>query len=83
MLLSLDQVQQIATEVIREEHPELEVIGARTSVGGSPYTEVTVTLHGCRAEPCVIVIGAERNASEATFRSAVAKEVDEHLRHHR
>jgi hypothetical protein len=83
MLLSLPEVQRIAADVAHSTNPELEVVAAITSVAGSAYTEVTVTIHGCRQEPCVLVIGAERNASESKFRSEVAEKLRQHLDRHR
>ena len=83
MLLSLPEVQRIAADVAQSKDPKLEVVAAITSVAGSPYTEVTVTIHGCQREPCVLVIGAERNASESKFRSEVAEKLQQHLDQHR
>jgi hypothetical protein len=83
MRLELAEVKRIAEEVARTEDPSVEVVGATTAEGGSAYTELTVTLHGCREEPCRIVIGADRSGGESALRDAFASRLREHLDQHR
>src|SRR5262249_25499852 len=71
MTLELAEVRRIAEDVVRTEDPALEVIAATTE-GGAAYTEVTVTIRGCEEEPCRLVIGADRGASESALRSSIA-----------
>jgi hypothetical protein len=79
MLLSLTQVKRIATDVARAHDPRVEVVGATISSGGSPYTEVTMTVHDSQAQPYVIVVGAERDEAEAQLRSTIAAELRQRL----
>ena len=51
MTIALADVKRIATDVARGQDPALEVVSASTAEGGSAYTEVTVTIRGCRQEP--------------------------------
>jgi hypothetical protein len=83
MPIELAEVKRIAQDVAHAHDPALEVVGASTAEGGSAYTEVTVTIHGCRKEPCMIVIGADRSGEEAALRSEFASRLREHLEQHR
>ena len=51
MLLTLADVQRIATEVAARESQDLSV-AVTPSEGESAYAELIVTLMGCAAEPC-------------------------------
>ena len=62
MLLTLADVQRIATEVAARESHDLSVAVTR-SEGESAYAELIVTLMGCAAEPCRILIGVDREVS--------------------
>jgi hypothetical protein len=83
MPLSLSEVTRIATDVVRAERPDLEVVSATTAEGGSAYTEVMMTIRGCREEPCRIVIGADRSNGEPALRTEIATRLREHLDQHR
>ena len=81
MNLSLTDVRRIAAEVAREQNPALEVVAAHAEAD-SNYTEVIITVHGCSAEPCQIIMGVSREATEAEFRVAVRQQLNEHLYEH-
>jgi hypothetical protein len=83
MTIALADVKRIAADVARTESPDLEVVSASTAEGGAAYTEVTVTIRGCRKEPCRIVIGADRSGDESGLRSAFATRLREHMAEHR
>ena len=82
MPLNLTDVRRIAAEVARKENPELEVVAARAE-SDSPYTEVIITIRGCSTEPCQLMIGVSRDATEDEFRVAVHDRLHEHLYEHR
>lgn len=82
MPLSLDGARQIAGEVIRGLNPGGQVLAATTAEGGSDYTEIFVSIRGCTAEPCHMVIGVNRNTSDDEFRSAVASSFTRHMSSH-
>ena len=82
MPLNLTDVRRIAAEVARKENPDLEVVAARAE-RDSPYTEVIITIRGCSAEPCQLLIGVSRDATEHEFRVSVHDRLREHLDGHR
>jgi hypothetical protein len=71
MAFTLTEVRRIASDVARLQNPALEVVSATSTDGDSGYTEVMLTVRGCRSEPCLLMIGVSRNASEAELRQAV------------
>ena len=72
---------RLAEEVAHDRFPSLQVVAAVVE-GESGYTEVLMTVRGCREEPCQIMIGLSRDASASDFRAAIAKRVAEHLDEH-
>ena len=82
MSLKLTDVRRIATEVTRDQFPALEIVGA-VAEGDSGYTEILMTVRGCRQEPCQIMIGLNRDATEPEFREAVHERLREHLEDHK
>lgn len=82
MHMKLSDVQRIASEVAREQGDRLKVEGAVPAAGESAYTEVLLTVRGCQEEPCLVVIGVSRDASESSIRAAVAARLREHLLSH-
>jgi hypothetical protein len=82
MALSLEDVRRIADEVIRQENPAMQVLAATTAEGGSDYTEIIVTVLGCHTEPCRLILGLNRQASEPVFRRTVAEKFRQHLKEH-
>jgi hypothetical protein len=82
MAITLKELRRIATDVARQENPALEVISATSTEGDSGYTEVMLTVRGCRAEPCRVMIGVIRDASEAELRRAVADRLRAHAAEH-
>jgi len=82
MSLRLTDVRRIAREVTRDQFPGLEIVGA-VAKGDSGYTEVLMTVRGCRQEPCQIMIGLNRDTSESEFRKAIHERLREHVDEHR
>ena len=82
MAFTLTEVRRIASDVARQQNPALEVISATSADGDSGYTEVMLTVRGCRAEPCLLMIGVSRNASEAELRQAVIDRLRVHAAEH-
>lgn len=81
MALKLADVRRIASEVAQNQFPSLEIVAA-VAEGESGYTEVLMTVRGCRQEPCQIMIGLSRDASESEFRAAIGERLREHLDEH-
>jgi hypothetical protein len=80
--MKISDVHRIAIEVAREQDDRLEVEGAVPAGGDSAYTEVILTIRECQDEPCLLVIGLIRDASESSIRAAVAERLREHLHSH-
>lgn len=83
MSVTLTEVQRIAADVARRQDRRLEVIGAVPAEGEPVYAEVILTLRGCQAEPCRIMIGVRRDSSESEIRDAVTDRLRQHLDEHR
>jgi hypothetical protein len=83
MSMKPTDVQRIAVDVARELDDAVEVVAAVPTTGDSAYTEVVLTIRGCQDEPCVVVVGVSRDASESSIRVAVAEQMRGHLRDHR
>jgi hypothetical protein len=83
MSLTLPDVRRIAADVARQQDSSLEVVAATPSEGESAYTEVLLTVHGCRSEPCRLIIGFSRDASEPECRRAIEAQLQQHLAKHR
>jgi hypothetical protein len=79
--LNLTDVRRIAGEVAHAQNPALEVIAARAD-HDSTYTEVFLTLPGCSAEPCTLIVGVSRDGSEVDFRAAIRERLADHLDGH-
>ena len=82
MALTLLQVRQISADVAQHQQPPLDVVAAARVGEESSYAEVVLTVRGCRAEPCLVMIGVDRNASEQEFRDVVNARLKEHLTQH-
>jgi len=83
MSVTLTDVQRIAADVARQEDRRLEVVAAIPAQGEAAYAEVALTIRGCRAEPCRMMIGVSRNASESDIRATVTDRLRQHLDEHR
>ena len=82
MSVSLNDLQRIAADVARQADDRLEVVAAIPAEGSPVYTEVMLTLRGCRLEPCRMMVGVRRDASESEIRHAVADRLRQHLDEH-
>jgi len=83
MALPLSEVRRISADVAQRQSPPLDVVAATRAGEDSSYAEVILTIRGCRTEPCMVVIGVSRNASEPEFRDSVDARLREHLNEHR
>jgi hypothetical protein len=80
--LTLTDVRRIASDVARQQDPRLEVMGAAPAEGESTYAEVILTVTGCRVEPCRVVVGVRRDASELECRRTFEQRLQQHLAQH-
>ena len=82
MHLTLSDVRRISADVAKAQTPPLDVLAATPVGEESSYAEVILTIRGCQAEPCVLVIGVSRNASEPELRASIRERLREHLIDH-
>ena len=83
MALTLRDLRRIAAGVASQQDPPLDVIAAAPAQGESTYVEVILTIRGCSVEPCRVIIGVSRNASEREVQSAVKARLQQHVAEHR
>jgi hypothetical protein len=60
MALSLDMVTEISRAVVAEQTPALQVVNVASSDGGSGRVELLITVVGCHAEPCRLLLNLSR-----------------------
>jgi hypothetical protein len=82
MVLSASDVERIASEAAQTTSSSLAVSGVTFSGGGSGYSEVLITVRGCRTPPCQIALGVFRDISETALREEIATSLRRHLQEH-
>jgi hypothetical protein len=80
--LTLTEVRDIVADVAKEQHSELDIVGATRSEGDSGYAEVIVSIRGCQIEPCRLVIGVNRNVTKMELRHTVSDRLRRHNEEH-
>jgi len=80
--LSLADVRRVTADVARQHDPALDVLGAIPAEEGVYYSEVILTIRGCATEPCRVVIGVSREASEKELGETVKERLQEHWAEH-
>jgi hypothetical protein len=81
-MLRITDIQRVATEVAARRNPDLKVIAVTRTGSDSAYAEVVVKILGCAEEPCQLMIGLSRDASESTVRHTFETELSQHLEKH-
>jgi hypothetical protein len=81
--MSLGEAQKrcLSLDVIRQHAAPLELIGLMASEGGSERVEIMVTVKGCHAEPCRLLLNlsrADRDTLEAELRKALQDALHTH-----
>lgn len=79
MKLSATDVSRIASQVVQDVSSGLSVTGVAISGGDTGYTEVHVTVLGCHAEPCHLILSVFRDVSEDTLRQDITTSLRAHL----
>jgi hypothetical protein len=83
MPLAQDEITTISLDVIRQHAAHLELVGLMASEGGSDRVEIMVTVKGCHAEPCRLLLNlsrADKETLEAELRSALREALVTHAR---
>ena len=81
--LPLDQeaIALICRRVIQQHPRQLELIGVMASEGGSDRVEIMVTVKGCHAEPCRLLLNLSRS-NRAELESELSRTLEEQLVSH-
>jgi hypothetical protein len=80
LTLKLSDVYRVATDVASTVEPPLDVVAATPS--NETYSEILLTVRGCRTEPCRILVGVSRAISEADLRDALRHQLLQRLAEH-
>jgi hypothetical protein len=81
MLLSLAEVTRIAETVAREQTPRLKIAGVASRDGDSGRVELLVTVTGCHAEPCTLVLNLSREEPRQ-LRAELERQLTDAVRAH-
>jgi hypothetical protein len=76
MSLDLQLVREIASQVAREQHEQLQVVGVRAS---GEYAEILLSLNDCTIDPCRVMLGVLRDTDPRSLRSSIADSLHRHL----
>ncbi len=79
--LAHEDIVVISRDVIRQYSPSLNFVGVMASEGGSGRVEIMVTVKGCHAEPCRLLLNLPRS-NRATLESELRRTLEEQLRSH-
>lgn len=79
MKLSATDVSRIASQVVQDMACDMSVTGVAISGGDTGYTEVHVSIVGCHAEPCHLILSVFRDVSEDTLRRDLMTNLRTHL----
>ena len=82
--LTIDTVTALGRAVATDHDPRLRVVGVTSTNGESGRVELIVTIHGCHADPCIVMLNVTRSSRDAferelrdKFRDALASHVTE------
>jgi hypothetical protein len=79
--LSKDDITRRVASLLREHGRALDVVGVASSEGGSGRIELLITIAGCHAEPCRLLINVTRASPidfERELRAALADALASH-----
>jgi hypothetical protein len=80
-MMNSQEVTAIARAIAREFDPHLHVQAVVAAEGGGERVEVLVTIAGCHAEPCVLMLNLTRSEKAMLERELVAKLQEALARH--
>jgi hypothetical protein len=80
-LLTHEEITAITMDVVRQSSRALDFVGVMASEGGSGRVEIMVTVKGCHAEPCRLLLNLSRS-SRLTLESELRRKLHEQLRSH-
>ena len=83
MTLTIDSITTMSRAVAADYDPRLHVMGVVSTDGESGRVELLITIDGCHAEPCVIMLNVTRLGRAAferdlreKFRDALASHLE-------
>jgi hypothetical protein len=77
-----DELVALSRRVARQIHPGLHVSGILAAEGGTGRAELLISIEGCHAEPCSLVLNVDRSDPASAERDLSAKlrtAIAEHL----
>jgi hypothetical protein len=77
-MLSLDQIARLVTDTARGLNLPTKVVGVTPVGHDGAFAEVILTMPGCSAEPCRLVVGVERGGSADALRTRVTDALRQH-----
>jgi hypothetical protein len=78
-LLHVTDVTRIAREAVRQQSPDVAVVGVTAGDRNGNYAEVIIDIGNGRSEPRRISVGVFRNAPEQEVRQEIAASMHRHL----
>lgn len=81
MTMDLDSVTTLSRTVVREHDSKLSVLGVTSGGGGSDRVELLITIGGCHAAPCVLMLNLTRTEPSA-FADELRSKLTDALRAH-
>jgi hypothetical protein len=81
MPLNSDEIAAIARDVIRTSHHRLDLVGVTAVEGGSDRVELMITVRGCHAEPCRLLLNLSRG-TRADLEADLRRKLETVLRTH-
>ena len=74
--MTLEEVRRMATQIVHERAPGVEVLGVTMAEGGSDYTEIFLEIRNCTAPVCRLTLGLDRAMSPKAFRAELVHRLD-------
>lgn len=81
MPLSVDAIAAISRVVALEHGRALQIIGVTATDGGTDRAEILITVSGCHAEPCRLLLNVDRTEG-AAFEVELRAQLIQALRNH-
>ena len=72
MRLTLEEVEDISRRTASTYAADLTLVGVAATDGGADHVELLVTVSGCHAEPCMLMLNVVRTDRESLERDLTA-----------
>ncbi len=82
MSIPIARITEISRAIAAKQSPAVEVVAVASNSGGTDRIELLLTIVGCHAEPCRLVLNLDR-ADQADFEASLREKLHTALRTHR